>query len=72
MAGSGGRSAAGVLHEPVQTVRARPKAEFEAYTGLALERVEAVLAIARTKELIEISATAGSSPLGASLPECAA
>ncbi|HDX8403111.1 radical SAM family heme chaperone HemW [Aeromonas dhakensis] len=30
-----------------------PKAEFEAFTGLPLERVEAVLAIARTKELIE-------------------
>lgn len=34
------------LFEPV------PKAEFTAYTGLALERVESVLAIARTKELI--------------------
>lgn len=30
-----------------------PKAEFEAYTGLPLERVETVLAIARSKELIE-------------------
>ena len=30
-----------------------PKAEFEAFTGLPLERVETMLAIARTKELIE-------------------
>ncbi|MFM5641339.1 radical SAM family heme chaperone HemW [Aeromonas veronii] len=30
-----------------------PKAEFEAYTGLPLERVETVLAIAQSKELIE-------------------
>lgn len=30
-----------------------PKAEFEAYTGLPLERVETVLDIARSKELIE-------------------
>ncbi|MNS83401.1 HemN family oxidoreductase [compost metagenome] len=30
-----------------------PKAEFEAYTGLGLERVETMLAIAQTKELIE-------------------
>ena len=30
-----------------------PKAEFEAYTGLALERVETVLDIAQSKELIE-------------------
>lgn len=30
-----------------------PKAEFEAYTGLELERVETVLAIAQSKELIE-------------------
>ncbi|WP_139461315.1 radical SAM family heme chaperone HemW [Aeromonas veronii] len=29
-----------------------PKAEFEAYTGLPLERVETVLAIAQSKELI--------------------
>ncbi|WP_111807555.1 radical SAM family heme chaperone HemW [Aeromonas allosaccharophila] len=30
-----------------------PKAEFEAYTGLPLERVETVLTIAQSKELIE-------------------
>ncbi|MBL0627003.1 radical SAM family heme chaperone HemW [Aeromonas jandaei] len=30
-----------------------PKAEFEAYTGLPLERVETVLAIAQSKELID-------------------
>ncbi|MFM5069634.1 radical SAM family heme chaperone HemW [Aeromonas veronii] len=30
-----------------------PKAEFEAYTGLPLERVETVLSIAQSKELIE-------------------
>jgi oxygen-independent coproporphyrinogen-3 oxidase len=35
------------LFEPV------PKAEFEAYTGLGLERVETMLAVAQTKELIE-------------------
>ncbi len=30
-----------------------PKAEFEAYTGLPLERVETMLTIAQSKELIE-------------------
>ncbi len=30
-----------------------PKAELKAYTGLPLERVETMLAIAQTKELIE-------------------
>ena len=42
-----------ILESINTSVEPAPKAEFEAFTGLPLERVEAVLAIARTKELIE-------------------
>ena len=49
-----------------------PKWEFEAFTGLELERVETMLTIAQTKEPIEDPATAGSSPPRPSLSQRAA
>ena len=63
MAGSGGRSAAGVLHEPVQTVRAAPRRSSRPIPGWRWSGWRLCSPSPGPRSLSRISATAGSSPL---------